>query len=671
MNVMNKNLIYLIFIIFPFISFSQEVQWATRVIGVSTQAGLKEFSAIQALGKPNVMPNFGFSACSWMPSRNSKLPEEWIFVSFDFAMVTKKIIIAENYNPGLITKIYLYDSLYNQYLVYQNTNPRVDSSKGRIWNLTIPTTPYMVKALKLVIENKQNLPVQIDAIGIMSSNEEYQVTIKTSEAIKKIGNPENLGPNINSEYAELAPLISPDGRTLFFTRDEHPQNVGKEKKQDIWYSEIDSNGNFSLAKPLGPPINNEYNNFAVSITPDGNSLVVGNTYLENGTVGPGVSISYKQGNQWSFPKPLIIRDYVNKNKMVSYWLANDGKTLLLSIEPDDTYGNSDIYVSFLQEDGTWSTPLNLGPMINTAGSETTPFLASDGVTLFFSSNGYPGYGKNDLFITQRLDNTWTNWKEPENIGPIINSLGWDAYYTSPASGEYAYFVSSKNSYGFTDIFRLLLPEELRPKTVVLIYGKVINKKTNEPLEAKISYEVLPEGKEVGIARSNPLTGEYKIVLPAGNKYGFLAIAEGFIAINENLDLKNTYKYYEIKRDLYLVPIEHGQSIRLNNIFFEFAKYDLLEDSYSELNRVYDFMLKNPNIKIKIAGHTDNVGSKTFNQNLSEKRAKAVADYLISKGIDKKRIQTIGYGMDKPIASNETEEGRQQNRRVEFIILTDK
>lgn len=661
-------IIAIIYILASSILQSQEVQWAYKVIGVSSQAGLKEFSSSQVLGKPNVMPDYGYSACSWMPNRTSKLPEEWIYVSFDYAMKVKKIIIAENYNPGMITKIYLYDTLYNQYLVYNNPKPQVDSIKGRIWNLSIPETPYMVKALKLIINNQKNIPIQIDAIGIMSSNENYEVKIKTSNAIQKIGIPENLGQNVNSPFAELAPIISPDGKTLYFTRDEHPDNIGETKKQDIWFSDADSNGNFSLAKLIGAPINNQYNNFAVSITPDGNALVVGNTYLEDGTVGPGVSISYKQGEKWTLPKPLIIRNYVNKNKMVSYWLANDGKTLLLSIESDDTYGNSDLYVSFLQNDGTWSTPLNLGPMINTAGAETTPFLASDGVTLYFSSNGYPGYGKNDLFVTQRLDDTWTNWKEPENLGPILNTPGWDAYYTCPASGEYAYFVSSKNSFGQTDIFRVLLPEELRPKIVVMIYGKVINKKTNTPVEAKISYELLPDGKEIGIARSNPVTGEYKIVLPAGYKYGFLAVAEGFVSINENLDLKNTYKYYEVKKDLYLVPIEHGQSIRLNNIFFEFAKYDLLEDSYSELNRVVEFMQKNPSIKIQIAGHTDNVGTKTFNNLLSERRAKAVAEYLISKGIEKNRIKTIGFGMEKPIASNDTDEGRQLNRRVEFTII---
>ena len=272
-----------------------------------------------------------------------------------------------------------------------------------------------------------------------------------------------------------------------------------------------------------------------------------------------------------------------------------------------------------------------------------------------------------MFVSRRLDSTWTNSSEPVNLGPQLNTSGWDAYYTIPASGEYAYFVSTTNSYGQEDIFRVKLPESLKPKPVVLISGRVLDA-NNNPVDAKIIYETLPNGKEAGIARSDPKTGEYKIALPAGAKYGFLAEAQGFIAINENLDLQNIKYYREITRDLHLVPIEQGQTIRINNIFFEFGKYELLEDSYAELNRIVGFLKDNPNISIQINGHTDNVGIPKSNLILSKKRAEAVEDYLISKGINNTRLNVKGYGQTKPIEKNNTEEGRSRTRRVEFVIL---
>jgi outer membrane protein OmpA-like peptidoglycan-associated protein len=466
----------------------------------------------------------------------------------------------------------------------------------------------------------------------------------------------------------LAPIISSDGKTLYFTRGGHPDNLGAEKQQDLWYA-VSSNGvDFGTPINIGSPINNSSNNFAISVTPDNNTLLLGNVFPKNQPPSTGLSLSRRTETGWSYPEALLIPQMNSKSKQNSYSLGNDGKTLLLSIYRDDSYGDNDLYVSFLTENNTWTPPKNLGAKINTAGNEISPFLASDGRTLYFSSNGYPGYGKNDLFLIRRIDDTWQNWSEPINLGNKINSIYWDAYFSVTASGDYAYFVSSTQASFSEDIYRIALPKAVQPTSVVLISGKVFNKQTKSPASATIIYEELPSGKQIGVAHSNPATGEYKITLPAGKNYGFLAQAQGFIAINENLNLLKQKEYQEIKRDLYLVPIEKGESVKLNNIFFESAKFEILPESFPELNRIVLMMNENPRLKIRIEGHTDNVGNDLTNKILSENRAKSIADYLISKGIAGNRFSHKGYGKKKPVAKNSTEEGRRMNRRVEFIIL---
>jgi outer membrane protein OmpA-like peptidoglycan-associated protein len=367
---------------------------------------------------------------------------------------------------------------------------------------------------------------------------------------------------------------------------------------------------------------------------------------------------------------MHIINYYNYGDLASYSVSSSGKVLLMSVNRKDSFGQHDIYVSFLIEDAVWSEPINIGSQINTAASEITPFLGADEKSLYFSSSGHPGYGSHDMFVTKRLDDTWKNWSEPLNLGKRLNTSGWDAYYTIPASGDYAYFVSSENSIGNEDIFRIKLHESVKPESVILVSGKVFNAKTNEPIEAKIIYEDLSTGNEVGIARSDPKNGTYSIVLPAGKKYGFLAEKTGFVARNENIDLVDLSEYKEIKKDLYLVPIEKGQKLTLNNIFFEFGKYELLNESFSELNRIVKILKENENLNIQITGHTDNIGKPQENMELSKQRAKAVANYLKQNGIAPERLIVTGKGALQPIASNNTEEGRQKNRRVDFEIIKD-
>ena len=479
--------------------------------------------------------------------------------------------------------------------------------------------------------------------------------------------PENLGDKVNSIYDDLSPMISPDGKTLFITR--YPP--GNDDKNNIWVSYLDNKGNWTKAVDIGTPLNIKgYSTSVQSFTPDGNTILLSNIYRYfDGTIqGGGCSISSRQRGGWSFPKQQNIEKFENKNDYVDYYLSNDGKIMLMAIEAKKSLGEKDIYVSFRGKEHEWSKPLNIGANVNSSGDEFGIFLASDNTTLYFASTGHGGYGNADIWMSKRLDDTWVNWSKPTNMGPKINTEGFESGFTIPASGEYAYFASEKNSMGKSDIYRIKLPTEAKPDPVVLIYGKVLDKKTGKPLKANISYELLPSGEEVGAARTSPEDGFYKITLPFNKMYGFMAESDNFYSISENLDLVGLKEYKEIEQDLYLAPIEKDIAIRINNIFFEFGKSTLKEESFPELDRLSKLLMNNESLKIEISGHTDNVGEKEDNLTLSQQRAESVVTYLKGKGVKKSNLVAQGYGEDAPVSTNETEEGRAINRRVEFKIL---
>jgi outer membrane protein OmpA-like peptidoglycan-associated protein len=273
-------------------------------------------------------------------------------------------------------------------------------------------------------------------------------------------------------------------------------------------------------------------------------------------------------------------------------------------------------------------------------------------------------------MTKRLDSTWQKWSDPVNLGEPINTPDWDAFFTLDAGGEYAYLTNSTDTYGESDIVRVKLLEREKPNPVVLVSGNVFNAKTKKPLSASLIYETLPDGMEAGNAVSNPEDGAFKIVLPYDHNYLIRATADHFFAQSENLNLDSLIKagYKEIHKDLYLMPIEIGQVVRLNNVFFDFDKWDLRPESFVELNRVVKLLEENPAIEIEMSAHTDSYGSDDYNIKLSDNRAKSVMEYILSKGIEPKRIISKGYGETKPVVENDTPENRQLNRRVEFTIL---
>lgn len=506
---------------------------------------------------------------------------------------------------------------------------------------------------------------------------DYMKFWESPKSIDLIDNPlvdveKVLLTELNSEHDELSPRLSSDGKTIFFTRDGHPERFGNNVNQDIWFSELVGD-KWNKPTIMPKPINNSGANSLITMTPDNNTIYLSNLYDSDGNSdGAGMSISKRNSMGWDVPKEVEIDDFYNDNQYVSYFISQDKKVLFTAIEQKDSRGGMDLYVSKEKEDGTYGKPVNLGDQINTFADDFNPYLAADNKTLYYITGGLPGYGKEDVWVTKRLDDTWLKWSKPKNLGSGINSSAAEFSFSLTAKGDQAYMVSYEKLDGYKgagDLVKVQLSKSAQPDPVVLVYGKVLNKKTNEPIEANIEYFGLKDDKNYGSASSNPKTGEYKIVLPRGVNYGFKSGAEGFISVSENLDLTELKEYKEIEKNLYLVPVEIGQTIRLNNIFFDTGLAILREESENELENLQKLLLDNSKMTIEVSGHTDNVGNDANNMKLSSDRAQAVVQWLLDKGINTSRLTSKGYGETKPIGVNTTEEGKQLNRRVEFTIIT--
>ncbi len=502
----------------------------------------------------------------------------------------------------------------------------------------------------------------------------YQVVQAQEDTILFESDMQFLSDNINSEYTESDARISPDGKTLYFIRWKYPYNTGGETAPpDIYFSKLDKNGNWSEAVNLGPPFNDETFNMVVGIRSDGNAMIITGKYDE--VYNTNLYVSYKKNGKWQDIEPMMFENLDYKIISRGFFVTSDFKTLVFADREKGKYGKSDLFVSFFQDNGKWSEPLYMGDDLNTSFHEEWPILANDKETVYFSSNGYSGYGNGDIYMSRRLDDSWTKWSEPVNLGEKINSENFDADFIVDTQGKYAYFSHHGLESSKLDICKILLSEKAKPKPVVLVKGNVYNQSTNNPLEVEVVYFDLKTNEQLGKAYSDKTSGGYKIVLPYGKKYGFMANAEGFASVSENIDLSEENKsltkniqYQQIKRDLFLVPIKKGNVVRMNNLFFETASAVLTKDSYMELKTVIELLKNNPEMKIRINGHTDNVGSNSYNLDLSEKRAIAVKKYLVSKGVSSNRLSTKGFGEEKPFADNNTAKGRKKNRRVEFEIL---
>jgi outer membrane protein OmpA-like peptidoglycan-associated protein len=523
--------------------------------------------------------------------------------------------------------------------------------------LTTKALPWYGNRIGII--NYTNMELEIDNFKFY-----HDPGIKLIDTNMTLSEKENLGSAVNSIYEDLGPKVGVDGKTIFFERQDSPDNVGGVKDgEDAWFTTSGDGEVWTTSQNMGKPINSDGIDNIASISTDQNTLMYNRT--------DGFQIRKRLTEGWSDPEYLNVR-FSNEATHMESNLSADGKAILFAVKLKENLfyrkevDEKDIYVTLKDKRGKWSEPINLGKKVNTTESEISPFLAADGRTLYFATRGWPGYGNSDIFMTKRIGKGWTNWTEPLNLGPSINSVLFEAYYTIPASGKYAYMVvDTKGAKG--DLMRVKLPDQIKPEPVVLITGKTLNAKTKQPISATILFDDLATQLEVGEANSHPNNGDYKIVLPYGINYGLHASANGFLSVNENMELQTISTYQEIQKDLYLVPIEVGESILLNNVFFEQGKPILKSESFPELDRLWQILNDNPKIEIELDGHTDNVGSHTALVKLSLDRVETVKKYLTEKGIPSKRISGRGFGPDHPIEKNDTEENKRKNRRVEFRI----
>lgn len=485
--------------------------------------------------------------------------------------------------------------------------------------------------------------------------------------------PINLGEGVNTALPEYFPSISADNKYLLFTRRLDDKSTYTGINEDFFISQFDGN-NWKKAIPLRE-INSPNNEGAPTISPNGQFLIF--TSCEDPFEGYGhgrkgmgscdLFYAYKVGDKWTSPKNL------NTPVNTQHWetqptFSSDGKTLyfIRGLKTRDGIKNQDIYVTELSEQGTWSNPIKLSDVVNTPGREESVFIHPDGKTLYFSSDGHPGMGGLDIYMTQK--DSIGKWSKPLNLGYPINTFNDENSLLVDASGKFGYFASDREGgYGNLDLYKFEIPEKLRPTRVTYLAGKVFDSETRQVLPARFELIDLKTGNIVVQSYADEITGAYLVCLPENNEYALNVSHDGFLFHSENFMLINESDTKPFEKNVGLNKIKVGESVVLKNVFFETAKFDLKEKSKIELNKLVLFLTKNPSVKIEIGGHTDNVGEKKMNMTLSVNRANAVFNYILQKGIAKERLTSKGFGDTQPISTNETEEGRAENRRTAFKV----
>ena len=678
--------------LFLYPAFGQETEWASQIIDASpsyrdgflfkSELQYNRYPAERLLGYPNVLPgNSGDSPNAWVPKKPDR--EAFIKVGFDTPMEIQQIAVAESRNPGAIYQIFCYDVSDEEHLV-ATLNPAPVNTQGRMFNVFIDPTDYEVKAVKLILKG-ESVPGYnaIDAIAISSSSVPIRAEIKIVPGLSPDITLEPLLSSTDSATANLSPMIAPDGNTIFFGR-VSPYNVGGLRdEQDIWYMERDG-ADSSWRKPqnIGRPLNTEGSNYVSAVAVDGDSylLLLGNAYEEDGTMRNGVSITRRTESGWSQPVALNVANFYNYSDVANYFMSEDQRYLLMAVERDDSEGARDLYVSVNQGENIWSEPKSLGPQINTPDVESSPFLANDS-TLYFSSRGFSGFGGEDVYVAYRKDDSWTEWSEPENLGPAINSEQDDTFFNISLDKKYA-FLTRGTSRG-ASMYQVQMPVFRRPGVPsddYLVKGLVYNVKNNMPVEAEVVF-VSDTDTTVVTNGATDTNGQFELNLPPGT-YEVYAKKDGYAPTNREkitLSEMDPDRDGTVLRDLYLsndfsaVNIRdelntNRRAIAAEEVMFGLNSHQLGRGAYRQLKDVAAFMKENPDATLKVEGHTCARGTNAHNQRLSQQRAKAVADYLIQQGVSSSRILPVGYGETKPLVSNSSEANRKLNRRVEFELI---
>jgi outer membrane protein OmpA-like peptidoglycan-associated protein/tetratricopeptide (TPR) repeat protein len=490
----------------------------------------------------------------------------------------------------------------------------------------------------------------------------YQFAIdyaKTHPEKNYVFEPKNVSDSVNTSDLEYFPSITIDSKKLIFTR-------RIKANEDLYESNLE-NGKWGKAFPLPGKINSTtFNEGASNISQDGKWMIFTGCNFPKGSGSCDLYISYLTNNGWSEPENL------GRNVNSEFWestpsLSPDKRDLYFSSNVPGGFGGKDLWVCHRDENGRWQEALNLGPEINTPGDESTPFIHADNQTLFFNSNGHPGYSeKPDLFLSRKQPDG--KWSKPENLGYPINTIEDEGSLVVAADGKTAYFSSDRSdTKGGLDIYTFELRPDIRPLKTLWVKGKVFDIKTKNGLPSTVELTDVSSRQLISKLQTDE-DGNYLVTLPVGKDYAFNVHRKGYLFYSENYNMSDVSSDSTYTADIPLQPIEANAHIILKNVFFDTKKTTLKPESITELDNVVRLMNENPNMKILISGYTDNVGKPEDNLALSKGRAVGVINYLISKGINNNRLSFKGFGETNPVGDNSTEQGRALNRRTELSVV---
>ena len=623
--------------------------------------------------------SFNISTAQWYdPDKVNKKAGEIYAAAYEEAVEGKYDAAIQHINEALVIDPQFVDAYLSRAGVYANlknyTASVKDFEKGLQMDSVYSKTfllPYSIslagagnfrKALEIVTEFLKNPtlnPQSIKAGNYRKSVYTFAVEYEIKHPVKDyVFTPRNLGDSINSAALEYFPSLTIDGSKMIFTR--------RVNNDEDFYESNFINGNWSVAKPLGGKVNTNLNEGAQNISQDGQLLVFTGCNYPEGQGSCDLYFSIRTNTGWSEPQNL--GSVVNTD----FWesspsLSPDKKDLYFASSRAGGFGGRDIWVTHRLLTGKWSRPENPGEAINTSGDESCPFMHADNQTLYFNSNGHPGYGMTDLFFSKKVNDS--SWTVAENLGYPVNTIDDEGSLIVAADGKTAYYASDKSdTKGGLDIYTFQLREDIRPLKTLWVRGKVFDKKTGKGLPSSVELTDINKRNKVSRLQTDE-DGNYLVTLPVGKDYAFSVNRKGYLFYSDNFSLSDNTTVPEYTKNIPLQPLEAGAEIILKNIFFDTKLFELKPGSLSELDKVVSLMNDNPNLKIEIDGYTDNTGQPKDNLLLSENRAKAVVNYLLKMGIKPQQLSSKGFGSAKPIADNNTENGKALNRRTELSVIS--
>jgi outer membrane protein OmpA-like peptidoglycan-associated protein/tetratricopeptide (TPR) repeat protein len=530
------------------------------------------------------------------------------------------------------------------------------------YSISLAGTGKFQQALEAVNKFLTNDKLNTQSIksgNYRKSTYEFAVDYDKKHLVKNyVFAPQNLGDSINAAALEYFPSLTIDGSKMIFTR--------RINNDEDFYESNFIDGKWSKAKPLAGKVNTNLNEGAQNISQDGQWIIFTGCNYPEGQGSCDLYISYKTKNGWSEAEnlgPMVNTDFWESSPS----LSPDKRDLYFASSISGGLGGRDIWVTHRLLTGKWSRPVNLGPAVNTSGDESCPFMHADNQTLYFNSNGQPGYGSTDLFFSKKISDSM--WQMAENLGYPINTIDDEGSLIVAADAKTAYYASDKgNGKGGLDLYSFEMREDIRPLKTLWIQGKVFDKKTLAGLPSSVELTDIKSRNVISKVQTDE-EGNYFTTLPVGRDYAFNINRKGYLFYSDNFSLRTNPVDAVYNKDIPLQPLETGAAIILKNIFFDTKKFNLKPESVIELDKVAQLLNDNPKLKIEISGHTDNVGVAKDNLTLSNNRSKAVVSYLLIKKITAVRLIYKGFGATKPLADNKTETGKALNRRTELSVIS--